>query len=112
MTDIVLKRIAADLAKIDGVSEVVITSKDGVVMVENAASEPDTFGALCTFAGNIGEQVCVDMNLGALSSVVLSGAGSRVLTLPHQDCFIGAGISTRTSVAIVGKEIQAILPGM
>jgi len=112
MADIVLKRMVTDLAKIDGLMESIVTSKDGVVLAEHVDRDPDGFGALCTFAGSIGEQVCTDMDLGELSDVVVSGAGSKILTVPHDDYFVGAGIDGTASVTIVEKEIRTVLRGL
>ncbi len=98
------------LRALDGVTGVVISAVDGIVLgadLANSDGEPEA--ALTVFIGAAADQLGSALGLNAFSHGVVITQAKRLLVLQRPDRYVGVLLGERTSPAVIASAAHSIL---
>jgi predicted regulator of Ras-like GTPase activity (Roadblock/LC7/MglB family) len=105
------KDLIQDSQKIEGVRGGVLVSKeDGTLLFKGEGVLPDT-PEMVAFVGGAAEVMASLLDLGTLTSAVVSGGDNKLLIVPHEDSFLGLEVGALGPWWIEAPEVGDILLG-
>lgn len=104
-----LNALVKSLATLQGVVNVVIAARDGVVIAHDLEMNPDKDGAIAVFIGMAADQVAGNLYLGAFRWATVVTGKDKTLVIEQPDYFIGLKLSGKASPALVASQAQSLL---
>ena len=98
------------LRAIDGVTGVVISASDGIVLdADIPGSDGEQEAAVAVFIGSAADQLGQTMNLNTFSHGVVTTNGKRLLVLEQTERYLGLLLAEKTSPAVIASAANQIL---
>ncbi|MBN1979584.1 MAG: response regulator [Anaerolineae bacterium] len=110
VTGNMLKDLASALRKIDSVTGVVITARDGIVLADELEKgDPQTQGAVAVFVGNAASLVGESLALGSFDWGTVSVGQETMLVIEQPDYHVGLLLGERASPAMVAANAESVI---
>jgi predicted regulator of Ras-like GTPase activity (Roadblock/LC7/MglB family) len=98
------------LRAIEGVTGVVISASDGIVLdTDIPGSDGEQEAAVAVFIGSAADQLGQTMNLNTFSHGVVNTGGKRLLVLEQTERYLGLLLAEKTSPAVIASSANQIL---
>jgi FixJ family two-component response regulator/predicted regulator of Ras-like GTPase activity (Roadblock/LC7/MglB family) len=104
-----MQRLADALKAVEGVESVVVCARGGGLLSEASCPDSVRRAAVTALLGQRSRSLAFVVNAGQPRWVCVSGAGGRVLVVPHGEDYVGVSISRRSSPESVAIEVRKVL---
>jgi CheY-like chemotaxis protein len=105
-----MKDLARALKQIENVVGIVITDRDGIVLIDELESgNPQKEGAIAVFVGNAASVVGESLSLGSFNWGTVDAGKETMLVIEQPDYHVGLLLGERASPTMVADSVKSIL---
>jgi DNA-binding response OmpR family regulator/predicted regulator of Ras-like GTPase activity (Roadblock/LC7/MglB family) len=108
VTGEMVQELAKALKEIEGVTGVVITARDGIVLADDLEGDPQKEGAVTVFVGNAASQAGEYLALGSFDWGTVAIGKDTMLVLEQPEYYVGLLLGERASPALVASSAESV----
>ncbi len=109
MDDMILKRLANDIRKIDGIKGVVIATPDGVTVASAVDGDPEEIGAITVLMKVTTDEIVSSLELGNVIEAFIEGPDYKMMSFGWKEYIVGLVMDKKVSPVLLKKEIAPVL---